>query len=329
MSDFPSPPYFRALNATRVYTAPRLRHRYWLHTLLLFATFLTTLTVGAKFQYNFLHHLPVLGSGDSALAFPFFWILRRPAYLVLGLPFATTLMGILFAHEMGHYIYCRKYHVLATLPFFLPAPTFIGTLGAVIRIKSHIRTRPALFDIGIAGPIAGFVVALPMLFVGLILSQPSNGQHEPLAFGFPFIFTLVHHLCGPHVPLGSLRLHPIAIAAWFGMFATALNLLPGGQLDGGHIIASLWPRAHRYISLLTIAALFALSWYFFMGWLLWAVFLFIALRHPQVPTYPKLNPSRLLLALFGVILLAVTFTPRPFAQLSIQEVVQQFKHGGK
>jgi membrane-associated protease RseP (regulator of RpoE activity) len=319
----------------RYYSAPRLRPRYWLHGLLLLATFFTTLVVGAKFQFNFAHHLPLLGAEDDAFPFPLFWVLHRPANLLLGLPFSLSLMGILLAHEMGHYLYCRRYHVAATLPFFLPAPTLIGTLGAFIRIKSPIRTRRALFDIGIGGPIAGFVVAFPLLFLGIALSQPS-GPHEPLLdFGFPYIFALVHRFCGPAVPLSQLQLHPIAIAAWFGMFATSLNLLPGGQLDGGHIVASLWPRAHRWISLLTIAALLALAWYLFIGWLLWAVFMVVAFRHPRVPDFPRLNAGRLWLAVLAMIMLAVTVTPRPFSDsdqpnegMSMHDIVLKFLPGG-
>lgn len=312
-----------------VFVVARSRPRYWLHVLLLVVTLFTTLAVGAQFQYNFMHRLPML-SLESASGFPFplHWILHRPANLLLGLPFALTLMGILLAHEMGHYLYCRKYHVDATLPFFLPAPTLIGTLGAFIRIKSPIRTRRALFDIGIGGPIAGFVVALPLLFLGLALSKPANPVSGQLQFGFPLIFRFAHSLVGNRIPLDRMQLHPVAIAAWFGMFATSLNLLPGGQLDGGHIVASVWPRAHRAISLLSIAALFAMSWYFFAGWLLWAIFLIVAFRHPWVPRQPKLNLFRLWIALLGLIMLAVTLTPRPFANSSIPDVVHSILHGG-
>lgn len=317
-----------------VFVYSRPRHRYWLHGLLLLATLFTTLTVGAQFQYNFLHHLPVIGDD---FPFPLMWVLRHPANLLLGIPFAFSLLGILLAHEMGHYLYCRKYHVDATLPFFLPAPTLIGTLGAFIRIKSPIRTRRALFDIGIGGPIAGFVLAVPLMFLGLMLSRA--GRPQDADFGFPLIFSLAHRICGPRVPLSHIRLHPVAIAAWFGMFATALNLLPGGQLDGGHIIASVWPRAHRWITYCSIAALVALSWYCFVGWLLWAIFLFVARRHPYVPQLPKLNAARVGIALLGMIMLVVTLAPRPFEfqdpsgdGMSVRDIVvrtfPQFRHGG-
>jgi Zn-dependent protease len=334
MSESISTPFVPQRRPIEVFVVAPPRPRYWLHGLLLALTFLTTLMVGARFQYNFQHNLPLLGLDDgSAFPFPLKWIWHQPSQLLMGIPFAICLMGILLAHEMGHYVYCRRYGVHATLPFFLPAPTLIGTLGAFIRIKSPIRTRKALFDIGISGPIAGFVVALPPLCLGLALSHPGN--RDSLSFGFPLIFSLVHPVFGPHVPLDHLQLHPIAIAAWFGMFATSLNLLPGGQLDGGHIVASIWPRAHRWISGVTIAVLLWLAWTTFAGWLIWSIFLVIAFRHPWVSAAPKLNASRLWIAVLGVIMLAVTVAPRPFAsrngcrdELSVRGMIQQFQHGG-
>src|SRR5438067_4454636 len=168
--------------------------RYWLHGLLLLATCFTTMVVGARMEFNFLHNAPPFAIGDEWLAFfPLGWILRQPSRLLLGIPFSASLLLILLAHEMGHYLFCRYYRVRATLPFFIPAPTMIGTLGAVIRIKAPIRSRAALFDIGIAGPIAGFVVAVATLAVAMNLSKPlspSIGQSD-LHIGFPWIFYLM------------------------------------------------------------------------------------------------------------------------------------------
>src|SRR5580765_3635516 len=150
--------YYQALPVPE-WTAPR--PRYWLHGLLLAATCFTTLVVGARMQFNFSHNLAPFATGDELIPFfPVGWVLEQPARLLMGIPFSATLLLILLAHEMGHYLFCRRYGVWATLPFFLPAPTLIGTLGAVIRIKGPIRSRAALFDIGIAGPIAGFAVAV-------------------------------------------------------------------------------------------------------------------------------------------------------------------------
>ena len=320
----------------RVLLVERLRkRRYWLHGLLLILTLLTTLTVGARLEYNFQHDLPAFTSETYVLPpllarhstepvlidlpFPLKWVWEHPQRLGLGIPFAFTLMGILLAHEMGHFVYCQRYGVYATLPYFLPGPLLspIGTFGAVIRIKSPIRNRQALFDIGIAGPIAGFVVAVPVLLAGLALSKPLLPQASGslINFGFPLVFHLAHwalHGLAPQVPpLGSIYLHPVGVAAWVGMLATALNLLPGGQLDGGHLVYSVAPRAHRRVTLAAVVALIVLSrlWY---GWLIWAMILgLIARRHPAVPVWPDLDARRKAWSLVAVLLLALTWTPVP------------------
>src|SRR3984893_10524151 len=213
------------------------RERYWLHALLLVATCLTTLGVGARMEFNFLNNFPPFAAGDEVLPFfPIAWVASQPSRLLLGIPFSASLLTILLAHEMGHYLLCRYYGVRATLPFFIPAPTLIGTLGAVIRIKAPIRSRAALFDIGIAGPIAGFIVAIGTLAVALVLSKPlSPGMGaSDVQLGFPWIVRAMHSMLGavdPHyaiaaVPLRHVYLHPTGVAALVGMFATALNLLP-------------------------------------------------------------------------------------------------------
>lgn len=292
---------------------------YWLHALLLLLTILTTLIVGAQIAFNYQHRLPAFefGAGWMPLFHPL-WVWHNPHFLLSGIPFSTALMGILMAHEMGHFVYCEKNNVYATLPFFIPAPTLIGTMGAFIRIKSPIRSRQALFDIGIAGPIAGFLVAVPLLFIGLLLSraQPPFAMANRYDVGFPLIFQLVYLVTAPlsHnlVPLERLSLHPIAVAAWVGMFATALNLLPGGQLDGGHIIYAFAPRAHRWITRISVVVLALLAIYW-PGWLIWALILgFTGWRHPAVPVWPDLDPSRQRLALVAVLLLVLTFVPAPF-----------------
>src|SRR5450755_3820796 len=299
---FPAPPpeYLPA----EVYVVRPPSPRYWLHILLFVATIFTTLVVGAKMEFDFLHNAAPFVHGDETLPlFPVGWALHEPSRLLLGIPFSATLLLILMAHEMGHYLYCRYYGVYATLPFFIPAPTLIGTLGAVIRIKSPIRSRQALFDIGIAGPIAGFVVAVPALFWGLALSKPipPMAADSALNLGYPLIFSFVHRVLAPFTPhavsLGNLYLHPVGIAAWVGMFATALNLLPGGQLDGGHIIYAVAPRAHKRVTRSCIAALLPLGIFFWPGWLVWAVILaFTGLRHPNVPQWPPLDDNRRWLA---------------------------------
>ncbi len=314
----PTPSTYELPAPVEVFVVPRPRRRYWLHALLLLATVFTTLVVGARMEYNFLQNQPLLAAGNEYL--PFFqlgWVLQNPARLLLGIPFAGALLIILLAHEMGHYYYCMKYGVYATLPFFIPAPTLIGTMGAFILIRSPIRTRSDLFDIGIAGPIAGFALSVVALFCAIFVSRPMmpGMPASDILLGYPLIFHFAHWL-GPNsrVPLGHMHLHPVAIAAWVGMFATALNLLPGGQLDGGHIVFSLWPRAHRWVSALSLVGLIFLGYFGqWPGWWVWAVLLFLSgLRHPRVSPWPGLDRKRKLLAVFALAMLILTIVPAPF-----------------
>ena len=320
-----------------VFVVAPARPKYWLNLLLLGLTVFTTVMVGARMEYNFLHNLPAFTMQNDFLPmFPLQWLIYEPWRLKLGLPFAGAVMAILLAHEMGHYVFCMRYGVNATLPYFIPAPTLIGTLGAFIRIKSPIRSREALFDIGIAGPIAGFVAATLVLTISLLFSKPMPPATAPsdVQLGLPLIFRVMHSLLGLvrgagvwQLPLSRVYLHPTAVAAWVGMFATALNLLPGGQLDGGHIVYAVWPRAHRHIGNLVIGVLLPLgfvaifrekgwldsSWAGWAGWLVWVVFIAVSgLRHPIVPDYPDVGPRRKWLALAALAMLVLTFVPEPF-----------------
>jgi len=337
----PSPPISSStVDYYRPFPAPQgraPRQHYWLHILLLLATCFTTLVMGARMQYNFDHNLPALSvSDDSVPYFPASWMFTKPAQLLAGWPFAATVMLFFLAHEMGHFLCCRYYGIRATLPFFIPVPTPIGTMGAVILIRSPIRTRTALFDIGIAGPIAGFVVAMAALVVSLGWSKPLLHGMDVADYelGFPFIFQLTHRLLAlvtpAHVtaglPLRRVLLHPAAIAAWVGMFATSLNLLPGGQLDGGHIAFSISPRAHKFISWGTILVLLPMAYYLWMGWWLWAILLQLSsFRHPQVEERPRVSGVRAWLAALAVAMLALTLTPAPFAHASTPEFVRQVR----
>ena len=320
------------------------KRRYWLHALLFLATIFTTLCIGAHMQESFNHNLGLFSQDLDY--WPWQWALQDWHRLGLGIPFSASLLGILTAHELGHYVLCVQRRVFATLPFFIPAPTLIGTMGAFIRIKSPIRSRADLFDIGIAGPIAGFVVAVPVMIYGLLASRlltgdaaaaaaaaaasPTNGS---MLLGFPLIFKLVHWIMSAlgsqaaiaQAPVTGLYLHPMAMAAWVGMFATSLNLLPGGQLDGGHIIFAFNPRLHRPVSLLSILVLLPLSWFCWAGWLLWAVVLrFTGSRHPDVPLFPPLDTKRRVLALFALIMLALTFIPAPFGDQGLRKVLHDY-----
>jgi membrane-associated protease RseP (regulator of RpoE activity) len=333
------PEFYRPLE---VFVARPPRPRVsWVYKLFFLLTLLTTTLVGVHIQLNFQNNLSAftisdqsatsLGAMLASLRGFLTWSLGHPRNLLWGLPFSATLMFILFSHEMGHYLYCRHYGVDATPPFFIPFALPIGTMGAFIRIKSPIRSRSALFDIGIAGPIAGFVPACVALAIGLKLSRAAGPSIAPSPdIGFPVIFRLMNwFLHGSHaMPLDNLYLHPVAIAAWVGMFATALNLLPGGQLDGGHIVFAVSPRWHRAISTLTILILIPLSLYRWMGWLLWAVVLRITgMRHPIVPEFPGITVNRRWTAVLALIMLLLTFTATPITNSSLFQVLRVIRSG--
>jgi Zn-dependent protease len=317
----PTSPFPAALEWERqpqVWVIPPPRQRWGLHLLLLAATFLSTLTVGARIYANFALHRPAFSFNDENIPpFPIEWMWQAPPRLMHGLSFSLTLMFILLAHEMGHYLCARHYRVHATLPFFIPFPSLIGTFGAFIRIKSPIPTRAALFDIGVAGPIAGFIPSCAAVLVGLSLSHPlmfvGPLDNEP---GFPPAFYLAARLLHLDVPVTSLSLHPIAVAGWVGMFATALNLLPGGQLDGGHILFSVFPKLHRWVSLAVVIALVPLAKYCWIGWLLWAVVLWLTSHHPPTPGHREISKGRKWLAVFAIAMLALAFTPTPITGAS-------------
>ena len=199
---------------------------------------------------------------------------RRSAFWVGGLAFSLPVLGILGAHELGHYLACRYYDVDATLPWFLPAPLpLTGTLGAFIRLREPIPNARALFDIAVAGPLAGFVVAVPLLVAGIAASKviPLPGDGGGLVLGDPLLFTLIERLHWGAIPDGdALYVHPMGLAAWFGLLATALNLFPFGQLDGGHITYALFGRRARWLSAATIVGTVALA-IGSLSWAAWAV----------------------------------------------------------
>lgn len=329
----PTSPFPSALESEhpqQVWIITPPRQRWWLYVVFFVLTMFSTLVVGARMQFNFMQHQPVFSLNDDSVSlFPLGWVLQQPSNLLLGLPFSLTLMFILLAHEMGHYLYARHYRVYATPPFFVPFPSLIGTLGAFIRIKSPIPSRAALFDIGIAGPIAGFIPACIALLAGLSLSRPVTGPPAGFQLGFPLAFHLAARFLQIGVPLSALSLHPVAAAAWVGLFATALNLLPGGQLDGGHIIFSVVPGFHRWISLATVVALVPLAKYFWTGWFLWAVLLAITARHPQVPRHPEVSGRRRGIAAFALLILVLSFTPAPFTHSSGREVWPELRDDAK
>jgi len=236
-----------------------------------------------------------------------------------GLPFSLTLIAILLTHESGHYLMCRRHGVDATLPYFLPAPPFIfplGTFGAFIRIRSPFPNRRALFDIGAGGPWAGFVVALVALAVGLPMSKvvPMEPGSAVLELGDSLLTWGLTSLLVDADPR-TVVLHPIAFAGWFGMFVTSINLIPAGQLDGGHVLYAAFGRRTRLIPVLLLATLVWLGWRGWTGWILWAAIIGLmgGLGHP--PTRADVIPldrRRLIGACASLVLFVVTFVPEPF-----------------
>jgi membrane-associated protease RseP (regulator of RpoE activity) len=306
--------YFEALAAARA----RPHHRYWLHALLLLATLLTTTVVGAGLARAFAAGIPF--DYDPTAGYRLMW--RDPSYLLQGLPFSFTLLLILMAHEMGHYLAARYYHVDATLPFFLPAPTLIGTFGAFIRIRSPIIARRILFDIGIGGPLAGFAMLIIPMIIGVTYSRiiPGIGTRGELIYGTPLIVRLFEAIIYPGVSPNDIYLHPIARAAWVGVLATALNLLPIGQLDGGHILYSFLGEKTRILSRIFAALLgglgatqlFTSDYKWGYLWLFWAAFLFLfGMRHPTIIDPSPLSRTRRWLGFLALIIFILSFTPAP------------------
>ncbi len=275
-------------------------------------TLMSTLAAGAQFAAAYAAgHAPVFDDFFSAYFRPF----THPALFLAGVPFALTLLGILLAHELGHFFACRYYHIQASYPYFVPAPTLIGTVGAFIRIRSPIASRRALFDMALAGPLIGFLIAVPALAISIAHSRVvfAADAASPLVFGQPLIERLLEWWLRPGVPHANLLLTPVGRAAWVGLFATALNLLPAGQLDGGHILYTLASERHRRISFCVALALVPLA-FLWVGWAMWAALLIvIGFRHPPlINRWEPLDPRRRVLAGAALAIFLLCFMPSPF-----------------
>jgi len=288
------------------------RDRVWLHALLLLLTFATTTLVGAGAYQGFITDL-----GQRRVQ------IGQTDLLVRGLWYSLTALAILGAHEMGHYVACRYYRIDASLPYFIPAPvlSLFGTLGAVIRIREPIRSKRMLFDIGVAGPIAGFVVAVPALLLSMSWSHVMRVPlHSPgtVELGEPLIFQMAERLFFGVIPEGyEINLHPMGLAAWLGTLATALNLLPLGQLDGGHIAYANLGRRANIVTYITLVIMLALGVLVSMNWLFWGGLMLVLLsvfgwQHPPtVDEHDMLDTGRVLITLFAVLMFILCFTPAP------------------
>lgn len=294
--------------------------RRWLVPVLFVATCLTTAYCGAFLgpanEPAFDFFARWLGSG--------FWS-NLLGILVSGLPYATTAMAFFLAHEMGHYVACRVHRLDASLPYFIPAPTLFGTLGAVIRIRSPFRSRAVLFDVGVAGPLAGLVVALPAVVWGILTAEvvDAAASGPGLYFGDSLLTVVLQHLLRPETIGRELLIGPVYVAGWLGLLATGMNLCPAGQLDGGHILYALSPRWHGPISLATgiffvtmVVTRFVLyrEW---SAWIVWAlIVLLLCRRHPPVGRAEhSLGPLRTALAVLAFAFFVLVFMPNPLQQI--------------
>lgn len=291
------------------YAPPFPRDRVWLHAALFLATLLTTMLVGVE-------HWAAYFSDFGRRPIAFTWKL-----LPQGLWYSLTILAILGCHELGHYFACRYHRINASLPYFIPVPPIFmtGTLGAFIRIRERFRSKRDLFDVGVAGPLAGFVIAVPALVLGIALSPVAPLPKPFIGYdlGEPLLFRIVTTVLKGPIPDGySVNLHPIAFAAWFGLLATALNLFPIGQFDGGHITYAVFGRLARRITMLAIGIAILLTFYS-LSWLVWtvvavAMLYFFGTEHP--PTMDDDEPldrTRVALAVCALVVFVLSFTPAP------------------
>jgi membrane-associated protease RseP (regulator of RpoE activity) len=297
-----------------VVPAPPGRDRLWVHTVLFLLTVVSTTAVGALHYFFFRRGF----SGNLSAPVDF----GEWSFYLPGLWYSVTVLTILGCHEMGHYVACRHYRVDASLPFFLPAPFLSGTLGAFIRIRQRIPSKIALFDIGLAGPIAGFLVAVPALFMGLAMSVVERVPESFAGYelGEPLLFRFAAWLIWGDLPDNmSINMHPMAFASWFGLLATALNLFPMGQLDGGHVTYAILGRRSSIITIGTVLLAIGLS-FVSASWWVWTGLMVVMLvlmgpHHP--PTLDDDTPidrTRLILAGVGLVMLIVCFTPAPIEE---------------
>jgi membrane-associated protease RseP (regulator of RpoE activity) len=297
---------------------PRVRRKYALNVSLFLLTILTTLFWGA---FMMVSNEPASASLDPLVFFK--QVLAHFELLQKGIPYSVAILLILLSHEMGHYLACRYYGIDATLPFFLPGPVYTGTFGAFIRIRSPFPNRKSLFDVGIAGPLAGFAVLLPFLYLGLKWSlqiPPSQLPSDSGYYGEPLIFQIFgNYLLKPNLVTIP---HPIAFAAWFACLATSLNLLPISQLDGGHVSYALFGKRAYVITWIFFAGVlglavhgFTISWVSGSQWVMYSIMLLAlrkmaGFRHP--PTMDDESPigwGRMVWGVIGLIVFILTFIP--------------------
>jgi membrane-associated protease RseP (regulator of RpoE activity) len=259
-------------------------------------TFLSTLIVGA------------MQTGIDPLG--------NPRDIYKGMPFALTLMTILLSHEFAHYFASKTHGVKATLPYFIPAPTIFGTFGAFIKMQSPITSRKSLVDIGASGPIAGFILSVLACIIGLSMSKVVLLPKAPgtFVFGESLLFSFLSNITLGTIPEGyDILLHPIAFAGWIGLFVTSMNLIPVGQLDGGHIAYALLGEKHKRFSFILVVLMAVLGIFLWEGWIVWSLLLLVlGLRHPPVIYWEvPLDRKRAFIGWLSLIIFILTFNPVP------------------
>jgi len=284
---------------------------YLIHLGLFIATLLTTTFVGTISYFQFINYdKQILNAQHLKL-----YLLNPQNYLYGFLYFSFPMLFVLFAHEMGHYLMCRRYKINATLPYFIPAPTIVGTFGAVIKIKEPIYSKKPLFDIGIAGPIMSFFLSIPVLIYGISLSKIIPPMKEGgLGLGEPLIFKFISSIFFSNLPENKdILIHPLGFAGWFGILVTFFNLFPLGQLDGGHIFFSVSPSLHKKLSYIFIGFLLVCGIIYWPGWIVWGVLIYIlGIKHPPVyDMHQPLDSKRKLLFLLIIIIFILSFTLQP------------------
>lgn len=287
--------------------------RLALQLTLLVATMFTTTALGSRLARNFEANLPPFDLETDIYVFLAVW--RSPGLLLEGLPYSLTLLAILLAHEFGHYFACKFHGIRASLPYFLPVPLGFGTFGAFIRLRSAIRSRAELFDVGVAGPLAGMALTLPALGIGLALSRvaPGISAQSDVSFGTSLLMRAAEWFLFPGAGAADINLHPVARAAWIGLLATSFNLLPVGQFDGGHLVYARFGEKHRWVALAAIIGLFALwAVTLFHGWLLVALVMsWLGRKHFAVVDCAPLGKGRRLTLALAALIFILTFIPAP------------------
>ncbi len=302
------------------------KKRPWLNILLFVLTVLSAFFVGITWSLSY-KYADNLGQ-NSRLALDVA-VFRDPEVISLSFIYAIVLMIILLGHEFGHYLTCRHYQVRATLPYFIPAPTLVGTLGAFIKIKSPITLKKQLFDIGVAGPLTGFIFSLPALVYGLALSKlvPALPREDSLVFGEPLLLKLLGSVIFKNIPPNSdMVLHPVAFAGWVGVLVTSYNLFPLGQLDGGHISYAIMGSKAKQLAKFFLIGFVVMGVFFWVGWFVWAlIILLLGLKHPRIlDEEVPLSPARKILSVLVIIIFILSFIPDPVKGYNVFDLWKQF-----